>query len=85
MTSACLEAYLEAHVGFLATGDVAAGGTDLYYGDVVIVATEEVLRAGQDVAHHDSRAERKDEVFVVGVQDEATLDVALEPDHGLNF
>jgi hypothetical protein len=76
---------LETHIGFLTTGDVAAGGTDLYYGDVVIVAPEEVLGAGQDVAHDNRRSEGKDEMFVIGVQDKAALDVPFETDHSLDF
>jgi hypothetical protein len=42
----------------------------------VVVAAEEGLRAGEDVPNDHGRAQRVDDVLVVGVQQQPVVDVA---------
>ena len=58
-------------MSLLAGSDVLAGGRHGDHGDVVVVAAQEVLRAGDDVAQHNRRAQRVHDVLVVWVKHEA--------------
>lgn len=59
---------LEAGMGFLSGGDVLAGARDSDHGNVVVVALEELLGAGNNVAHNNSGSERENNMFVVRVK-----------------
>ena len=62
---------LEAHEGALATGDVLAIGRDSDDGDLIVVASEEGLLAGEHVPDDDGGAQWVDEMFVVRMQNES--------------
>ena len=68
--------YLEAGVGLLARSDVLAGAGHSDHRNVVIVALEELLGAGNNVAHNDGRTEREQNMFVVGVQNKSLIHLA---------
>ena len=68
--------YLEAGVGALAGGDVLARAGDRDNRDVVVVATEELLAARDDVTHHNRGSQGEEDVFVVRVESEALIDLA---------
>ena len=55
-------------MGLLSGGDVLAVARDSDHGNVVVVALEELLRAGNNVAHNNSGSERENNMFVVGVK-----------------
>ncbi len=76
---------LEAHVGDLARGEVAATAGHGQAGDVVVVADEEVLVARLQVLHHDVAADRVDHVHAVRVDLQAVGHFALEADGGLEL
>jgi hypothetical protein len=63
--------YLETLVGFLARCDVFSRVGNGYYRNVVVVTAQEVLSSCDDVAQHDGRTQRVENVFVVWVQNEA--------------
>jgi hypothetical protein len=68
--------YLEAGVGALAGGNVLARAGHGDNGDVVVVATEELLGAGDDVAHYDCSSQGEEDMLVVRVKYEAFSDLA---------
>lgn len=41
----------------------------------MLVASQEALGSGEDVPHHDGGSEGVDDVFVVGMQEQAVVDV----------
>ena len=63
-------------MGALAGGDVLARVGDRDHRDVVVVATEELLAARDDVAHHNRGSQGEKDVLVVGVESEALIDLA---------
>jgi len=71
---------LESHVGLLSRGDVLAGGGDGDHGNVIIVASEELLSSSEGVSDDEGGAEGEDNVLVIGVEDKSTVDLALESD-----
>ena len=63
-------------MGPLSGGDVLAGGRDSDNRDVIVVALQELLCAGNNVAHNDGRTQREQNMFVVGVQNKALINLA---------
>jgi hypothetical protein len=59
---------LETHIGLLSTGDILARRGNFDDCDLVVMSSEETLRTGQNVPHHDCRSQRENQVFVVRVQ-----------------
>lgn len=71
---------LESHVGLLSGGDVLAGVGDGDHADVIIVSSEELLGSREGVSNHEGGAEGEDNVLVIGMEDESTVNLALESD-----
>lgn len=69
-------AYLEALVGLLTAGNVLSSAWHGDDGDVVVVGAQELLRARNDVAHHNSSSQRENNMLVVGMQNKATVHLA---------
>jgi hypothetical protein len=59
---------LEAHVSLLSRGNVFSGSADFYNCNLVVMASEETLRTGQNIPNHDCGSEWEDQVFIVRVQ-----------------
>lgn len=71
---------LESHVGLLSRGDVLAGSRDSDHGNVIIVSSEELLGSSEGVSDYEGGAQREDNVLIIGVKDESTVNLALESD-----
>jgi hypothetical protein len=72
---------LKALVGFLATSNVLARVGDDDDGDFVVVASEELLCSANNVSDDDGGAQREDDVLVVRMQNQSSIDLALEADN----
>lgn len=60
---------LEAHVGLLTSGDLAATGRECDAGHVAVVTAQEGLRASNGVAHHHCGSKHLEKVFIVWMQE----------------
>lgn len=63
-------------MGPLSGSDVLAGTGDSDHGDIIVVALQELLCAGNNVAHNDGGSEREQNMFVVGMQNKALINLA---------
>jgi len=72
---------LETHMGLLSRGDVLAGGGNSDDRDVVIVTSEELLSSSKCVSDDEGSSEREDNVFIIGMEDESTVYLALKSDN----
>lgn len=69
---------LETLVGLLATSNEFARAGANNDGDLVVVASEELLCSANNVSDDDCSAQREDDVLVIRVQNQALVDLALE-------
>lgn len=51
--------------------------------DVIVVTSQELLSTGDDVSNHDGGAQRRDHVFVVGVENKAFSHLACKNERKL--
>jgi len=71
---------LESHVGLLSRGDVLAGSGDGDHANVIIVSSEELLSSSEGVSDDKGGTEGEDNMLIIGVEDESTVNLALESD-----
>jgi hypothetical protein len=70
--------YLEALPGLLSTCNVLSGVGSNDNGDLVVVATEELLCSADDVSDNNRGAQREDQVLIIRVQNESLVHLACK-------
>lgn len=71
---------LESHVGLLSRGNVLAGSRDGDHTNVIIVSSEELLSSSEGVSDDKGGTEGEDDMLIIRVEDESTVNLALESD-----
>jgi hypothetical protein len=69
---------LEALPGLLSTCNVLSGVGSNDNGDLVVVATEELLCSADDVSDNNRGAQREDQVLIIRVQNESLVHLACK-------